>query len=139
MLDCPVPPPLSFLAMAVPVLFALKDGSTKAVTVHNVIDDDGDLVVMDVEGLEWAVPINLLSVVIRVQSFNTLYRAFVEHRWSYFIRLKDNSVLISNPSNFITSRWLSINSENVLELRNIFSPITELTFTHLTELEYTFM
>lgn len=124
--------------MAVPVLFALEDGSTKAVTVHNVIDNDGDLIVMDVEDLEWGALTDLLSVVIKVRCFNTLYRAFVEHRWAYFIRLEDNSILISKQSCLFAHGWLCVDSENVLKTRLILTPSSEITFTHLTDLEYTF-
>lgn len=120
--------------MAVPVLFALEDGSTTWLTLHNSIDSDGDLVVADIEDLEFGRLVDLLTAVMKMRHPNTLYRAFAGDRPRYIVRLEDNSILTNTGRFFLPSRWLTINSENVLTFKN--SPII---FKPLTELEYTFM
>lgn len=126
--------------MAVPIRFTLEDGSTTWLTLYNLVDDDGDLIVADVEDLTFGMSFDLLTIVMKMRRLNTLYRAFVEHRPGYIVRLEDNSILTSTIQFSLPFRWLAINSENMLAHRAELSlgntPL--LIFKHITELEYTF-
>lgn len=103
--------------MAVPIRFTLEDGSTTWLTLHNQVDDDGDLVVRDTEDLKFGMLVDLLTAVMNMPRLNTLYRVFAERRPGYIVRLEDNSILISTSQLFLPSRWLAINSENMLAHR----------------------
>lgn len=124
--------------MAVPVLFALKDGSTKAVTVHNVIDDDGDLV------LDYIRSKDLFTAVMCIRDRYPCPRivlAEIECSSSAAIIYptgdENNSVLLMEVP-LSAGRFLTIDAHFVID-KLIWPNTTSVIFTQFTELEYTFM
>ena len=113
------------------VLFKLDDGSTKAVNIDNCFLVEGFIAPHD-----WIRTPHLFTAVTKSWPNNIAVHVDTSRNLRcYLSRLEDNSALVSCYSVF-HGPCVMLNNEDVVCDHRSHSPII---FTHLTELEYTFL
>lgn len=122
-------------------LVNMDDGSERSILAYNVIDSDGDLILVRSFGTSFE---NLFTAVMDIKRKYPCYQHMAlvqigDSSAAIILPIKDenNSILFMNiPQNASTS-YLEIDEHG--KLTNLFGYNIPVIFTHLTELEYTFL